>query len=169
MTDRQRNILLNAVKLGGVFVTSGTLERANVMCTHWGTIGRMWNRDVFILPVRRKKLTNELIQKNMSFVLNVPLTDMTKLIQKCDTLSGDGIDKVSELGLTLSPSKLIKAPGIAECGMHFECKVIYTVEMGAGKLDPIIARDMYIGREFHTIFIGEILRSSIAKPVAKKK
>ncbi len=169
MTDKQRNTLLNAIKLGGVFVTSGTLERANVMCTHWGTIGRMWNRDVFVLPVRRKKLTNELIQKNMSFVLNVPLTDMTTQLVRCDKLSGSGIDKVSELGLSLTPSKLVKAPGIAECGMHFECKVIYTIEMSAGKLDPIIAKDMYIGREFHTIFIGEIVRSSMPKLPPKKK
>ena len=169
MTDRQRNTLLNAVKFGGVFVTSGTLERANVMCTHWGAIGRMWNRDVFILPVRRRKLSNELIQKNMSFVLNVPLTDMSTQLNRCDSLPGDGIDKIAVLGLTLSPSKLVKAPGIAECGMHFECKVIYTMEMGAGKLDSVIARDMYIGREFHTIFIGEIVKSSMPKISAKKK
>ena len=97
MTDRQRNLVLNAIKMGGVFVTCGSGDKVNIMNTRWGTLGRMWNRDVFVLPVRKKKLSHDLIDKNKCFVVNVPTTDMNALLYKCSSMSGREIDKFKEL------------------------------------------------------------------------
>ncbi|MBQ7236372.1 MAG: hypothetical protein IJX03_04370 [Clostridia bacterium] len=63
MTDRQRNMVLNAIKMGGVFISCGNGKKINIMDSDWGTLGRMWNRDVFILPVRKKSTHTRLFQK----------------------------------------------------------------------------------------------------------
>ena len=164
MTDRQRNLVLNAIKMGGVFITSGTGEKINIMNTRWGTLGRMWNRDVFVLPVRKKKLSHDLIDKNKCFVVNVPTSDMTAQLLRCSSLSGREVDKFKELGFAPVPAKQIKSVSIAECTLHLECKVIYVCEMRESKLDPIIAHDMYINREDHTLYFGEVFRCSVDKP-----
>ena len=164
MTDRQRNIVMNAVKMGGVFVTSGMNDKINIMNTRWGIIGRMWNRDVFVLPVRKKKYSHELISKNMSFVVNIPTTDMTTQLLRCSNMSGRDFDKFKEFGFEAVPAKLVNSVGIAECAIQLECKVIYVADMHASKLNPTIAQDMYIDREYHTLFFGEIVRSCFEKP-----
>ena len=163
MTDRQRNLVLNAIKLGGVFVTCGVGDKINIMNTRWGTLGRMWNRDVFVLPVRRKKFSHDLIDKNKCFVVNVPMTDMNAQLYKCASMSGREVNKFKELGFEPVPAKQVKSVAIAECALHLECKVIYVCEMRESKLDPIIARDMYINREYHTLYFGEIVRCSVGK------
>ncbi len=163
MTDRQRNMVMNAIKMGGVFISCGTGNKINIMDTHWGTLGRMWNRDVFVLPVRQKKYSHELISKNMSFVVNVPTTEMTTELIRCSNMSGHDTDKFKEFGFNAVPAKLVKSVGIEECAIQLECKVVYVAEMHKSKLNPTIAQDMYIDREYHTLFFGEIVRSSFKK------
>lgn len=163
MTDKQRNMIMNSVKMGGLFVTCGTENNINIMITKWGTIGRMWNRDVFVLPVRKKKFSHELINKYRSFVVNIPTPEMMTKLQNCAKMSGHDVDKFKEFGFNPVPAKLVKSVGIGECSVQLECKVIYTAEMRASKLDPTIAKDMYIDREYHTLFFGEIVRSSFEK------
>ena len=164
MTDRQRNIIINAIKMGGVFVSCGTGDKVNIMNTRWGTIGRMWNRDVFVLPVRKKKYSHELISKNMSFVVNIPTNEMSSQLLRCSNMSGREYDKFKEFGFVPVPAKIVKSVGIAECPVQLECKVVYAADMHASKLNPTIARDMYVGREYHTLFFGEIVCSSFDKP-----
>lgn len=115
MTDRQRNIIINAIKMGGVFVSCGTGDKVNIMNTRWGTIGRMWNRDVFVLPVRKKKYSHELISKNMSFVVNIPTNEMSSQLLRCSNMSGREYDKFKEFGFVPVPAKIVKSVGIAEC------------------------------------------------------
>lgn len=163
MTDKQRNMVMNALKMGGLFVTCGSGEEINIMITRWGTIGRMWNRDVFVLPVRKKKYSHELISKYKSFVINIPTPDMMTTLQNCAKISGHDVDKFKEFGFDPVPAKLVHSIGIEQCAVQFECKVICTSEMRSSKVNSTIARDMYIGREYHTLFFGEIVRSSVEK------
>ncbi len=163
MTDRQRNIVMNAIKMGGVFISCGSGDKVNIMNTKWGTLGRMWNRDVFVLPVRKKKYSHDLITKNKSFVVNIPTSDMTTQLLRCSNMSGREFDKFKEFGFHAVPAKLINSVAIEECAIQLECKVVYTAEMHASKLNPTIAKDMYIDREYHTLFFGEIVRSSFGK------
>lgn len=163
MTDRQRNIIMNALKMGGFFVTCGCGSEINIMNSSWGTIGRMWNRDVFVLPVRKNKYSHELISKYKSFVINIPTADMMTTLQKCSKISGHDVDKFKEFGFDPVPAKLVRAVGIGQCAAQVECKVIYVSEMRASKLDSTIARDMYVDREYHTLFFGEVVRTSFEK------
>ena len=161
MTDKQRSLVLNALKMGGVFVSCGTDKKINIMDTQWGTIGRMWGRDIFVLPVRKKKYSHGIIHKNMSFVVNVPTAEMRSKLIQCQNLSGKDVNKFNELGFTPVPAKRVNSVMIDECSIHLECKVIYISEMHASRLNPTIAKDMYIDKEYHTLFFGEIIRTSI--------
>ena len=163
MTDRQRNMVLNAIKMGGVFISCGNGKKINIMDSDWGTLGRMWNRDVFILPVRKKKYSHELISKNKSFVVNIPTHDMANQLIRCSNMSGREINKFEVLGFNPEPAMRVNSVGISECIMQLECKVVYTSEMRESKLNPTIARDMYVNREYHTLFFGEIIRVGIKK------
>ena len=52
LSERQLQRLLTTMNTCGLFVTCG-IEPHNVMSTHWGTIGTMWNRDVFAWPTKQ--------------------------------------------------------------------------------------------------------------------
>ena len=106
----------------------------------------------------------ELISKNMSFVVNIPTNEMSSQLLRCSNMSGREYDKFKEFGFVPVPAKIVKSVGIAECPVQLECKVVYAADMHASKLNPTIARDMYVGREYHTLFFGEIVRSSFDKP-----
>ena len=87
LSERQLQRLLTTMNTCGLFVTCG-IEPHNVMSTHWGTIGTMWNRDVFVLPVRESKLSHEIIEQTKSFAVCMPTKDMRDEIVMCDHLSG---------------------------------------------------------------------------------
>ena len=57
--------------------------------------------------------------------------------------SGRDVDKFQETGLTAIPAQVVKAPLIAECWGHIECKVVKEVDVGV-----------------HTMFVGEIVAAS---------
>ena len=99
MTDRQRTQLLKAIRQSGVFITCGQRDKTNIMSTHWGSLGTFWNRPVFILPVRKSKLSHALIDENGCFAISVPIKDMRNEIVICDHLSGYDVNKFESLHL----------------------------------------------------------------------
>lgn len=155
MSVKQRAMLLNAIKSSGVFVTCGK-SRPNVMSTHWGTIGSFWNRDVFVLPVRKGRLSHDIIEQTKSFAISVPIKDMRKEIIECDRLSGFGINKFDKLHLHPAKANTIPTYTISECGLFFECKVIYSADMDAIHLEDDLFKEMYNEKDFHTMYFAEI-------------
>lgn len=162
MTERQISIAQNALEMSGLFITAGK-EDTNVMTTHWGGFTQMWNRQVFVLPVRKKKYTHELIEKNKCFVINVPHLGLDDAIYECDHLIGRDIDKFTELGLTTRPAKSVPTVVVKECRLVIECKVIMKSEMDKKYLDKVIAQDMYINKETHTLFFGQVINCYMQK------
>lgn len=156
MTIKQRAMLLNALKNSGVFVTCGKTTH-NIMSTHWGTMGTFWNKDVFVLPVRKSKLSHEIIEQTKSFAISVPVKDMRQEIMKCDHMSGYNHNKFESLHLHPARARRIPTYTISECGLFFECKVIYEADMDAIHLDDELYKEMYQEKDFHTMYFAEIL------------
>ena len=71
-------------------------------------------------------------------------------------ISGRDHSKTSELGLTPLPSRHIKSPGIAECPLIFECKVIHKNDIIPNELPEDIMREY-----FHRVYFGRILAASV--------
>lgn len=156
MSVKQRAMLLNALKNSGVFVTCGKTTH-NIMSTHWGTMGTFWNKDVFVLPVRQSKLSHQIIDETKSFAISVPIKDMRKEIMACDHMSGYDINKFEKLHLHPARAKRIPTYTISECGLFFECKVIYAADMEASQLCGELYNEMYDGKDFHTMYFAEII------------
>jgi len=154
---KQRAALLSAVKTSGVFITAGQTT-PNIMSSHWGTVGTLWNRDVFVLPIRKSKMTHAIIDETKSFAISVPIKDMRNQIFLCDHLSGFDANKFEKLHLHPARARKIPAYTVAECGLFFECKVIYWADdMSPSQVDPELMREMYDGKDFHTLYFGQII------------
>ena len=157
--QKYKTMLLNAVGTSGVFISAGKTT-PNIMSTHSGSLGTLWNRDVFILPIRKNKMTHEIIDATKSFAISVPTKDMRNQIIQCDHLSGYGANKFERLHLHPARAKKIPAFTVAECGLFFECKVIFWADdMSPSQLDPRLMTEMYEGKDFHTFYFGEIINA----------
>lgn len=152
LTDKDRNALINTLNSTGIFVTCGR-KTPNVMVAHWGTIGKMWGRDVFVLPIKSSKYSYRIVSETKSFALNVPARDMRNEIAMCDTISGFKCNKFEALNLHAKRAKSIDAYVLGECGLIAECNVIAmippesVVPLADGLIPPERA---------HTYFAGEI-------------
>lgn len=155
LSEKDRIALMSSVMSTGVFVTCGT-KTPNIMVTHWGTVGSLWGRDVFILPIRSVKYSYKIVTDTGSFALNVPARDMRTEISLCDTMSGFKTNKFQTLGLHPKRAKEIDAYVLGECGLIVECKVIATVppENLENRVDGL-----FVNKCPHTLFVGEAVKS----------
>lgn len=140
----------------GALLVAGA-EPANPMTIGWGQIGITWGREVFLVMVRRSRYTHELMEKAEHFSVNVPPESMKDACKLCGTKSGRDIDKIAEAGLTVEPGKSLEVPTLAECPVHYECRILHTNEVDPATLDGDIARACYGSGDYHTVYWGEIV------------
>ncbi|MDR3021203.1 MAG: flavin reductase [Clostridiales bacterium] len=156
ITQKHITILEKALHEQGLFVTCGK-NPPNLMSTHWGSIGYFFNRWVFILPVRQNKLSHEIIDQTGEFTVSVPYTDLRNAIMKADIISGRKVDKFIELHLHPVKAKQVNSFVVGDCGLHLECKVIYTSEITRAVLNDAIFDELYSKKDYHTMYFAEII------------
>ena len=145
-----------ALKEQGLLVTCGK-SPPNLMSTHWGGLGYFWNRWVFVLPVRYGKLSQSIITNAGEFCVSVPYSDLRHAIMQVDHISGHGHNKFEELHLHPVRAKTVQSYVVGDCGMHLECKVIYTGNTTADVVAPDLKAEMYAKKDFHAMYFGEII------------
>ena len=142
---------------GGIFLTVGG-EKPNTMTIGWGALGVCWGKPVFTVYVRPQRHTYGLLKESGEFTVSVPTRDpLRQELAYAGTASGRDEDKFSGHGLTAVPAQKVAAPIVKECGVHFECKVKLVQDMTEEQMDEGIAGKVYPGKDFHTIFMGEIV------------
>jgi len=143
------------LKSGGVFLTSHG-EKDNTMVLGWGGITILWGKPIFIVPIRKSRYSYELIEKTGEFTVSVPIdTNLKKAMAICGSKSGRYMDKFAECGITRLPGQIVNVPIIAECLLHYECKVVYKQEIVPQNLDKQMDSIWY--PDYHTFFFGEIV------------
>jgi len=152
----------------GLLLVSGEMGRANVMTIGWGLLGHLWMGPFFIVPVRPSRYTHKFIEETGDFTVNVPKIGMEEIADYCGTVSGREHDKFREKGLTLMPGRCVKSPIIAECIIHYECKVAYKTKVISKRLPGNIISACYPHGNYHTLYFGEIL-STYADEDAEEK
>lgn len=154
LNDKDRAAVLNNLNSTGVFVTCGR-KTPNVMVTHTGALGKLWGRNVFMLPVKSGKYSYRIISESKSFALNVPVSrDMRSEIALCDSISGFKCNKFETLGLHPKRAKSIDAYILGECGLIVEYNVIAAIPP---KAVNTLADGLVIDETSHTLFVGEIV------------
>ncbi len=154
---------------GGLLLsTAGKNEKPNVMTIGWGLLGIIWYKPTFAVAVRPTRYTHKLLEESNQFTVNVPSVGMGKVIEHCGNTSGRDHDKFREMNLTPLPGRRVKSPMISECIIHYECNVIYKAKVQISRLPSKIVSKYYPLRDYHTLYVGEIL-SVIADKGAKEK
>nr|MDD6334905.1 flavin reductase family protein [bacterium] len=144
---------------GGIFLTAGP-HKPNTMTIGWGGINYYWGKPLFVVPVRYSRYTYPLLNEAGEFTVSVPApgSDLKRALGIMGTKSGRDIDKYAAAGLTLAPGRALSTPVIAECGLHYECRVVMKQTMDpAGVLEASILEKDYTAGNFHTLFYGKIV------------
>ena len=145
---------------GGVFLVSiDSQGRANPMTIGWALLGTVWRRPVLLVLVRPSRFTHHLIEESREFAVCVPKRgELREALEFCGTRSGRHLDKVAELGLALTPGREGRVPLLAECDVHYECRVVAQTRLvPQGLLSPEIKAHYYAEGDLHTLFFGEIV------------
>lgn len=112
-----------------VMVTSGTMEKPNVMTFSWQTPVNTADPCLILLVISHARYSYELIKQNCQLVINVPGEELLEQTHFVGVVTGKGIDKFKESGLTPVPAKIVEPPLIIECAGHLECRVAEIFEM----------------------------------------
>ncbi|MHC4568703.1 MAG: flavin reductase family protein [Planctomycetota bacterium] len=144
-----------------VLVTSGSIDNPNVMTFSWQTPVNSADPCLVILAISHVRYSYELIKQNHELVINVPGEDLLDQTHYVGCVTGKGINKFKEAGLTPAPAELVEPPLVKECAAHLECRVVETFEMQSHDLlvcevvRAVAEADFFDGKwipeKFHTL------------------
>lgn len=113
-----------------VMVTSGTMEKSNIMTVAWTGILNT-NPAMCYISVRPERYSYNLIRESGEFVINLTNEQLAYATDWCGVRSGREYDKFKEMKLTKEKAKHVKCPLIKESPVSVECKVKEIKELGS--------------------------------------
>lgn len=151
----------NSIKIIGeewMLITAGSLEKGfNMMTAAWGGLGFLWKKPVCFTFVRPQRYTFEFTEKEEFFTLSFFEKKYKPILNLMGKVSGKDYDKINNSGLT-SFATDNNSVGFEEARLIIECRKIYsTVLQEKDFLDKDIIKVNYPNKDFHTMYVGEIL------------
>ena len=139
-----------------MLVTAGTPAHCNTMTASWGGLGVLWGKPVATVYIRPQRYTLEFVEREDTFTLCFFGEEYRKALALCGSKSGRDVDKVKECGFTVATAE--GAPYFEEADLVLVCKKAYWQDMDPTHfLDGEIDSKWYPQKDYHRIFIGEIL------------
>lgn len=133
-------------------------KKPNPMTVAWGGFGTLWQRPVVTVYVRPTRFTHKLLVSRDEFTLNILPPTFKKALNICGTISGRDCDKWEKSGLTAKSSSKVAVPGVKEAELIFECGTIARFQMKPKDFLDASIEEFYPEKDYHTVFIGEVLR-----------
>lgn len=144
-----------------VLVTSGTTDHPNVMTLSWQTPVNSADPCLILLVISHVRYSYELIKKNHELVINVPGVELLEQTHFVGCVTGRGVDKFKESGLTPVAAGMVGPPLIEECAGHLECRVaeifpmqthdLLICEVVRAAADGDLFNGRWIPEKFHTL------------------
>lgn len=148
--------LMHQLSGKGCLLVTGK-QAHNVMTIGWGACGYFWRTPVFVLPVRESRFSFEKLEELGEFTVNVGKSAAIQdALVFAGTNTGREVDKITELGLTMNPSKKISVPIVDGCEIYLECRVLYKQLMDKNALAEKVA-ECYAEPDYHMMFFSEVL------------
>lgn len=137
-------------------ITAGTTESYNTMTASWGALGELWNKDVCFIFIRPQRYTKEFVEREEYFTLSFFGEEYKKALTFCGRYSGRDYDKAKETGLT--PMPVDGSMSFEESETVIVCKKIAQQDIDPeGFIDKDIDSKNYPTKDYHTMYIGEII------------
>lgn len=92
------------------------------------------------ISIQPRRYSHGLVQRRGEFVVNIPTAAQVNQVDYCGMVSGRDADKFAKCRFNPQPGTKVAVPGIVECPVQLECKVVQTLSLGS-----------------HDMFIGEIV------------
>jgi flavin reductase (DIM6/NTAB) family NADH-FMN oxidoreductase RutF len=108
-----------------VLLSASAGKRTGIMTMSWQT-PMEFEPPLVGCVISDRNYTYGLVKKSRECAINIPTVELASTVVLCGNISGRGIDKFKELGLTPAPASLISAPLVDECYANLECKVVDT-------------------------------------------
>ncbi len=143
-----QDLMLIAAERGG---------RVNAMTAGWGGLGFMWRRDAAFIVIRPQRFTREFVDASGTFSLNFFGHGHRELLNYFGSVSGRDEDKIAKSGLTVARSD--GTPYFGEAASAIICRKLYAQPfLGECFTDPQPDRECYPAKDYHIMYIGEVLR-----------
>jgi flavin reductase (DIM6/NTAB) family NADH-FMN oxidoreductase RutF len=135
----------------------------NTMTASWGGLGVLWGRDVAFMFIRPSRRTFGFANDNELFTLSFFGETYREALNFIGSKSGRDYDKAAETGLSplvfdIAGSRAAGAIGFKEAENIIVCRKLYTHDFDPKNfLDTPLIEKAYNGRDYHRMYIGEIL------------
>ena len=147
----------------GFLVTAGSgveREKWNTMTAGWGGFGFLWNKLTACIVIRPTRYTYEFAEREDYITLSFfdpKNKKMKDALMVCGTVSGRDVDKAEKTGL--KPVLLEDgAVGFEQAEVTLVCRKLYRSRFDPDLFsDPPIIINSYPKRDFHYVYICEIL------------
>lgn len=145
-----------------MLVTAGNKERGyNTMTASWGHLGSIWGKGggmpTAVIYVRPQRYTKQFVDREEYFTLTVFPEEYHKALGYLGSHSGRDEDKVAVTGLT--PVFEEDWTYFAEAKLTLVCRKVYCAPIvEEGFVDQKIMEEAYPGRDFHDMYVGEIVK-----------
>lgn len=143
-------------------VSAGTPDRFNMMTVSWGAVGVIWGKPSVTAYIRQTRYTKEFVDQNDTFVLTFLKDGHRDALNVLGSKSGRDMDKMRASGLT---------PAVVDGGVTFEeaelvlvCRKCFAQLLPPDNFtDPSILDRCYADKDYHTMYIGEIVAAYAAE------
>ena len=140
-----------------MLITAGTPEHFNTMTASWGVLGVLWGKNVATIYIRPQRYTYEFVERSDFFTLAFFGREYHKALALCGAKSGREVDKAKACGFTVAAGEG-KAPYFEQAELVLVCKKAYWQDLDpAHFLDAEIDGACYPGKDYHRMYIGEIV------------
>jgi len=150
----------NVIKMIGsdwMLITAGNINNFNMMTASWGGLGWLWEKPVAFIFVRPQRYTHVFTEKEGYFTLTFYEEIYRNILLKMGSVSGRDFNKMKDSGLTAVATEN-GTVAFKEAKIIIECKKIYATSiLEEGFVDKNLLKSMYPAKDFHTMYVGEIL------------
>ncbi|MFW5767443.1 MAG: flavin reductase [Bacteroidota bacterium] len=150
----------NAIRMIGkdwMLVAAGTPDDYNMMTASWGTLGWLWTKPVSTIFVRPQRHTHNYTEREDYYTISFYKEEDREILKKMGTVSGRNFDKMNYDNLTLMETEN-GSVAFKEAYLVIECKKLYARVLDEASFSiPELAQDMYPEKDYHTMYVGEIV------------
>ena len=139
-----------------MLISAGTANSWNTMTASWGGVGVIWGKPSATCYIRHSRYTKEFVDKSEYFTLTFLKDGHRDALSLLGSESGRDMDKMHDSGLT---SIFVDGqPTFEEAELVLVCRKRCKSEIAPEDiLQQEIIDNNYANRDFHTMYIGEIV------------